>query len=362
MHSLSNLKNLSQLSKAAQAKRGKEVLSLPLDDVTSKPQVRKRFRNLEELAASLQTEGQQSPIIVSPKNADGKYVIQKGERRWRAAKIAKLPTIDVIINDQEQTPLDETAGELVENIQRDALTPLEIANALQAFISAGWKQIDIADRIGKNVSFVSNHLSLLKLPQCVLALYEQDVTADNETLNNLRRLYDLDAALCEKVCENAVSNGISRQQSRELLNSTREAQEAAQRPNPSPTPSEPLKDAQGAAPAAQTEEQGIEPSVQVATPHFHAPEDRSIDSGDVQPVEELAHVQVSPPKSPQWKYARPDSLVITVNVQYGGKAHQGTLMLDRVAADPAMVWVQLSADSADSICVNVSDVALVSIG
>lgn len=75
---LNNLRGLSDLAKAAKGKKGKEVLTVPVDDVVSKVQVRKRFRNIEELAATMLTEGQQSPIIVFPKNEEGKFVIQKG--------------------------------------------------------------------------------------------------------------------------------------------------------------------------------------------------------------------------------------------------------------------------------------------
>lgn len=78
--------------------------------------------------------------MVYPKNEDGKYVIQKGERRWRACKAKDIPTIDIVVNEKEQTDLDETAGELIENIQRDDLTALEIANALQVFIDKRWQQ------------------------------------------------------------------------------------------------------------------------------------------------------------------------------------------------------------------------------
>ena len=148
---LNNLKGLSELAKAAKGKKGKEVLTVPVDDVVSKVQVRKRFRNIEDLAATLLTEGQQSPIIVFPKNEEGKFVIQKGERRWRACKHAGIETIDLVVNDKVQNNLDETAGELIENIQRDDLTPVEIAEALNLFVEEGWKQKDIADRLGKNI-------------------------------------------------------------------------------------------------------------------------------------------------------------------------------------------------------------------
>ena len=218
MSKLSNLKGLSALAKAAQTKKGKEVLTVAVDDVESKTQVRKLFRKIEELAATLHVEGQQSPIIVYPKNADGKYVIQKGERRWRACQYAGIQTIDIIVNDKQQTDLEETAGELIENIQRERLTPLEIANALEGFVSEGWKQKDISGRIGKNISFVSSHLALLKLPDCVLELHEEGVTADTETLNILRLLFDVNAERCRAICAVAKSDGITRKQARELLN------------------------------------------------------------------------------------------------------------------------------------------------
>lgn len=157
---LNNLRGLSDLAKAAKGKKGKEVLTVPVDDVVSKVQVRKRFRNIEELAATMLTEGQQSPIIVFPKNEEGKFVIQKGERRWRACKHAGIDTIDLVVNDKVQNNLDETAGELIENIQRDDLTPVEIAEALNLFIEDGWKQKTLLIASGKT------SLSYLRICHC----------------------------------------------------------------------------------------------------------------------------------------------------------------------------------------------------
>lgn len=360
MKTLSNLKNLSQLAKAAQTKRGKEVLTVGVGEVVSKPQVRKRFRNIEELALSIKAEGQQSPIIVSPQRPDGKYVIQKGERRWRACQLAGLETIDVIVNDKDQTELDETAGELIENIQRDDLTPMEIANALNVFQEAGWKQKQIANRIGKSISFVSTHLSLLRLPECVLALYEQEITADNETLNNLRRLHEVDAQLCESVCANALTEGITRNQSRELLNNAREPQSAA------PTSPAPVDSAVAVSPApaaAANELEAIEHDNEPVSQA--APQRAERADADLQ-VEQIAHVQIPPAKptdlAQQWEYVRPDALTIKVRVATGGEILHGTLLLDRVAKDPSMVWVQLLPGISDAQCVKVSDVELVSVG
>ena len=203
---LGNLKNLASLAQAAKIPlSGKQVLKLNLDEVKSKPdQVRKSFTGIQELADSLLQEGQIQPIIVSPKGEDGLYEIQKGERRWRACRDAGLQTVEAIVNEGDLSDLDATAGELIENIQRDDLTPLEIAAALQRFVDGGWKQKDIAKRIGKTVPFVSSHLSLLKLPDTVLTLYQQNVTQDPETLNNLRLLFDLNPQHCEQLCSTAI--------------------------------------------------------------------------------------------------------------------------------------------------------------
>ncbi|WP_425286289.1 ParB/RepB/Spo0J family partition protein [Candidatus Fukatsuia endosymbiont of Tuberolachnus salignus] len=284
---LNNLKSLSDLAKAAQSKKGKVVLTVNVEDVVCKNQVRKRFRNIEELAVTLLTEGQQSPIIVFPKNTDGKYVIQKGERRWRACKQANIETIDIIVNDKLQSDLDETAGELIENIQRDNLTSLEIAHAIQSFIDTGWKQKDIAKRIGKNISYVSTHLSLLKMPDCVRELDDNEVCSDTETLNNLRLLYELNADRCRAVCAVSRHDGITRKQSRELLNDAKRIK-------------------------AEMENRFL-------------------------PKEQQEHVQLPLSKNKEWKNIRPDTLTITVNVMVDDDIKRGVLMTDRMALVPETV-------------------------
>lgn len=114
---------------------------------------------------------------------------------------------------------------MIENIQRDDLTPVEIAEALNLFIEEGWKQKDIADRLGKNITFVSTHLSLLKLPDCVRELYDNEVCSDTETLNNLRLLFELNEERCRAVRAVAMSDGITRKQSREMLNDAKRIKE-----------------------------------------------------------------------------------------------------------------------------------------
>lgn len=217
------LSNLTALANSAKKPVGKAVLSVEINEVISKKQVRKTFSKIEELAQTLIEEGQQSPIIVSPKNENGKYVIQKGERRWRAALHAKLPNIDLIINSKVQTNVDAIAGELIENIQREDLLPMEIALALNELLEEGGiEQQSLAQRIGKPKSYVSKHLSLLKLPDCVLSVYEQGISQDIETLNNLRLIYNQNEGLCLSLCQLAVSDGISRKFSRVKLDEVKD--------------------------------------------------------------------------------------------------------------------------------------------
>ena len=215
---LGNLNNLASLTQRATQDPGLQVLRVPVDQVVSEKQVRTSFENLEELAASMKADGQQSPVIVSPKNDQGHYVIQKGERRWRAAKINGWARIDVIVKVPYANQADEVASQLIENIQRDDLNPLEIANALQVFLDHKWTAKAISERLGKSKSYVSAHLGLLKLPKHVTKLSAEGICQDATTLNNLRLLDELDSKACQGLCALAMEDRvISRSKVRDTL-------------------------------------------------------------------------------------------------------------------------------------------------
>ncbi|EKO3572691.1 TPA: KorB domain-containing protein [Yersinia enterocolitica] len=386
---LNNLRGLSDLAKAAKGKKGKEVLTVPVDDVVSKVQVRKRFRNIEELAATMLTEGQQSPIIVFPKNEEGKFVIQKGERRWRACKHAGIDTIDLVVNDKVQNNLDETAGELIENIQRDDLTPVEIAEALNLFIEDGWKQKDIADRLGKNITFVSTHLSLLKLPDCVRELYDNEVCSDTETLNNLRLLFDMNEERCRAVCAVAMSDGITRKQSRELLNDAKRIKEEMEKgpltgsghndePGDGNTDDQTLNsNGNGTEEQLGNTEQNHNQNVLEDGSDRDGLNDDDLDplldEEDKEPVQQPINSGKNKdeggdalpplPKDKEWKNVRADSLVIAVNVNLDGETKRGVIMTDRVALVPSTVWVKTldSEGKEKHVHVPVSDIELLSV-
>jgi ParB family chromosome partitioning protein len=119
--------------------------------------------SLRELADSIREKGILQPILVEP-DVGGEYVIIAGERRVRAARLAGLQKIPVII--RQFTPQEKLEIALIENVQREDLTPVEAATAYKRLMELGsLNQEQLAQRIGKERSTVANTLRLLKLPE-----------------------------------------------------------------------------------------------------------------------------------------------------------------------------------------------------
>ena len=157
----------TQTVSASQAGKNKEqdIVQLPVDKLVPNPgQPRKNFdeTELQELADSIKTYGIIQPIIAA--NAgDGTYIIIAGERRTRAAKIAGLSAVPVIVRDYTDQKKLEIS--LIENIQRSDLNPIEEAAAFKNLMDfSNLSQDELATRMGKNRSTVANALRLLKLP------------------------------------------------------------------------------------------------------------------------------------------------------------------------------------------------------
>ncbi len=149
---------------------GDSITSVRINDVEpNKNQPRKLFQQeeLEALSDSIIKYGVISPITV--RQAGDRYIIIAGERRWRAARMAGLSEIPVIIISADDKKAAEIA--LVENIQRSDLNPVEEAQAYAALIEQyGLTQEEVAGQIGKSRSSVTNSLRLLELPDAALAL------------------------------------------------------------------------------------------------------------------------------------------------------------------------------------------------
>jgi ParB family chromosome partitioning protein len=127
------------------------------------PRTRLDEAALEELAASIRQHGLLQPVVVTRAEQEGRYLLVAGERRWRAAQRAGLQHLPAIV--KEAAPLDRLELALVENIQREDLSPLELAAAYRALIDEhGFTQEQVAQRIGKSRVAVANTVRLLQLP------------------------------------------------------------------------------------------------------------------------------------------------------------------------------------------------------
>lgn len=140
------------------------VQRVPLSRVRPCPfQPRKDFtaEALQELADSIKEQGIIQPLIVREK--DGGFELIAGERRWRAAQLAKLSEVPVIVREADDRAVLELA--LIENLQRENLNPLEEAQGYSELIGTfALRQEDVALKVGKSRAVVANALRLLKLP------------------------------------------------------------------------------------------------------------------------------------------------------------------------------------------------------
>jgi ParB family transcriptional regulator, chromosome partitioning protein len=148
----------------------REVPLVNIDRDINQPRVNFDEEKLAELAQSIKTYGVLSPILVRPGKSPGRYNLIAGERRLRAAKAAGLTVVPAIVSSTEDGAGEKTLGmQLVENLQRADLTPLERAHAIGALKEAhGLSVREVADRIGVSKSMVQRSLDILDLPDDLL--------------------------------------------------------------------------------------------------------------------------------------------------------------------------------------------------
>ena len=188
-------------------------LYLPISQVEScSSQPRKHFdeASLAELAASIQEHGIIQPLTVR-RLSSGYYQIIAGERRWRAARMAGLQEIPVIVMEADDRKAAELA--MIENLQREDLNPMEEAAGFQSLIETyHMTQEEAAGRVGKSRSAVANALRLLNLTPAVRKLVEEDKLS----AGHARALRPLSPALQEKAAEAVISGGLSVRQTEAL--------------------------------------------------------------------------------------------------------------------------------------------------
>ncbi len=177
---------------------------------------------LEELAASIRAQGIIQPLVVRP-IGDDKFEIIAGERRWRAAQLAGLTDVPVIIRDIPDNAAMAIA--LIENIQRQDLNPIEEAIAFERLIQEfDMTHQDVADAVGKSRTTVTNLLRLLALPDEVKKMLERGQLE----MGHARTLITLPAASQLEVAQTIVARGLS---VRETENFVRQLQAPNQSPS-----------------------------------------------------------------------------------------------------------------------------------
>ncbi len=189
-------------------------LSLPISQVeTCSSQPRKRFddESLQELADSISQHGIIQPLTVR-KLSSGYYQIIAGERRWRAARLAGLQEVPVIVIEADDRKAAELA--MIENLQREDLNPMEEAAGFQSLIeSYHMTQEEAAQRVGKSRSAVTNALRLLGLTPSVRKLVEEGKLS----AGHARALVPLSPSLQESAASAIVSGGLSVRQTEALV-------------------------------------------------------------------------------------------------------------------------------------------------
>jgi len=167
------------------------------------PRLKFNPESIEELAQSIKESGVIQPIVVVPDGDNYKIIV--GERRWRAAQKAGLKKIPALVRSIPKEKQLEVS--LVENLQRESLNPLEVAFVFQRMMEElGFTQEEIADRVGKDRSSVTNYLRLLHLPQPVQEYLSEDKLSMGHA-RALAALEDADAQI--ELAREIVRKGLS---------------------------------------------------------------------------------------------------------------------------------------------------------
>lgn len=195
--------------------RKADQMEIPLDLISANPdQPRKSFedKDLLELSDSIKEFGVIQPIIVK-RNGRGIYIVIAGERRLRAATLAGLKKIPAIIRDADEK--DSALLALVENVQRENLNYIEEAAAYKRLMDEyGLTQTEIAKRVGKQQSTISNKIRILSLPPDI-----QIVLAENQlTERHARALLKVgDAIIRKQILDRIIAHNLNVKQTEKLI-------------------------------------------------------------------------------------------------------------------------------------------------
>lgn len=178
---------------------------------------------LEELAQSIKVHGLLEPLVVRKRGPD-EFELIAGERRWRACQRAGLHEALVVVHDVSPASAFELA--IIENVQREDLDPIEMAEALERLVKEhGYTQEKLAERVGKDRSTIANSLRLLKLPELIRT---KVVTGELSEGHGRALLGVDDAAKMASIADKVVNGRLSVRQTEELVRGTKAKKPGAQ--------------------------------------------------------------------------------------------------------------------------------------
>ena len=210
---------------------GSEPSEVDLDSIVPGPmQPRTHFdeTSLENLAESIRSHGIVQPLLV--RRRDNGYELIAGERRWRAAKLAGLSRVPVVVKEVPDESLLEIA--LIENIQRENLNPIEEAQAYKKLIeTVGLTQEALASRVGRDRSYITNYLRLLRLPEDLQQLVKEGRLSTGHARTLLALTHpDLQRRLARRI----IDGGLSVRATEQLVHKATEEKPAKAAASPHP--------------------------------------------------------------------------------------------------------------------------------
>lgn len=205
------------------------ALLVPIDRLDEDPDnPRKEFspEAIEALAQDITQRGILQPIVVGDQDAQGRYRIRFGSRRWRAARQAGLTEVPIIISVHRSDAYDQVA----ENLKRQDLSPLELAQFIRRRVEAGESNAEVGRQLGMDLSTVAHHLALLSLPPVLDQALRSGRCESPRTLHELSRLHEEQPEQVAAIV--AGTEPITREAVASLRDAARAVAPAADKPNP----------------------------------------------------------------------------------------------------------------------------------
>lgn len=213
-----DLSALDGIDKKLTKEKGQETvvangapMEIPLSDIEEDPyQPRREYskKSLDDMAGSIKERGVKQPISIrTHPEKPGKWIINFGSRRYRGSVMAKKKTIPAFIDEK-----CDSFDQVIENDQRDPLTPMEMAIFIQQKLDEGSTQAEIARRLSRSRAVITGYLALIDPPECIDDAYRAGKCTSPRTLYELRQLHKKHPEEVDKWCkkqEEITRNGVA---------------------------------------------------------------------------------------------------------------------------------------------------------